>query len=80
MKHTSSAAQLAHPTLSLATNCETLSESEMRLDRLSDGEPVAHVYQDEDRDWMDLVDDDMVYAYIARADFQAYVRLICALA
>jgi hypothetical protein len=73
-------AQEARPLFSIIPNNGISSESKNRLDRISNGEPVATVYQDENRSWWELVDNDMVYTAIDSDDFQAYVRLIIATA
>ena len=50
------------------------------LDRILSGEPLAQVYNTETRSWWDLVDDNAVYDTISNDDFQAYVRLVEAIA
>ena len=74
------AAQVARPTIPFALKSVLPAETESRLDRIRCGAPVAEVYRDESRPWWDLVDDDKVYETIATDQFQAYVRLISAIA
>ena len=74
------AAQVAHPTIPFVLKRTLTSEAESRLDRICCGAPVAQVYENEPRPWCDLVDDDKVYNLIAEEPFQAYVRLITAIA
>ena len=74
------AAQIARPTIPFVLKSVLPAETESRLDRICCGAPVAEVYQDESRPWWDLVDDDKVYETIATDQFQAYVRLISAIA
>ena len=74
----SASAHVAPTALSVSFN--SVSDAEQRLDRIRYGEPVARVYCGESRAWWDLVDDDLVYTAIADEQFQAFVRLITALA
>lgn len=74
------AAQIARPTIPFVLNSVLPAETESRLDRIRCGAPVAEVYRDESSPWLDLVDDDKVYETIATDQFQAYVRLISAIA
>ena len=74
------AAQIAHPTVPIVLKKTLPNKAESRLDRVRSGEPVAHVYNDEDRAWWNLVDNDKVYEAISDDLFQAYVRLITAIA
>ena len=74
------AAQSAHPSILPVLDGTHSSESETRLDRIRRGAPVASVYRDESRSWWDLVDNDRVWEFISREDFQAYVRLVAATA
>lgn len=74
------AAQVARPTIPFVLKSVLPAETESRLDRIRCGAPVAEVYWDESRPWLDQVDDDKVYETIATDQFQAYVRLISAIA
>ena len=74
------AAQIAHPTIPFVLKRTIPTEKESRLERISGGEPLAHVYQDEKHAWWDLVDNDKVYEAISDDMFQAYVRLLTAIA
>ncbi len=74
------AAQVARPTIPFVLKSVLPAETESRLDRIRCGAPVAEVYRDKSRPWWDLVDDDKVYEAIASDQFQAYVRLISAIA
>ena len=73
------AAQIAHPTIPIVLKRTLPNEAESRLDRVRLGKPVAHVYN-ENRAWWDLVDNDKVYEAIRDGLFQAYVRLMTAIA
>ena len=73
------AAQIAHPTIPIVLKRTLPNEAESRLDRVSLGKPVAHVYN-ENRAWWDLVDNDKVYEAISDDLFQGYVRLMSAIA
>ena len=74
------AAQIARPTIPFVLKSFLPAETESHLDRIRCGAPVAEVYRDESSPWLDLVDDDKVYETIATDQFQAYVRLISAIA
>ena len=74
------AAQIAHPTIPSVLKSVLPAETESRLDRICCGAPIAEAYRDESRPWWDLLDDDKVYETIATDQFQAYVRLISAIA
>ena len=74
------AAQIARPTIPFVLKSVLPAETESRLDRICCGVPVAEVYRDESRPWLDLVDNDNIYKVIAADEFQAYVRLISAIA
>ena len=74
------AAQVAHPTIPFVLKSTLPAETESRLDRIRCGEPVAQVYENESRPWWDIVDDNMVYEVISEEPFQAYIRLISAIA
>ena len=74
------AAQIAHPTIPSVLKSVLPAETESRLDRICCGAPIAEVYRDESRPWWDLVDNDNIYKVIAADEFQAYVRLISAIA
>ena len=74
------AAQIARPTIPFVLKSVLPAETKSRLDRIRCGAPVAEVYRDESRPWWDLVDDDKVYETIASDHFQAYIRLISAIA
>lgn len=74
------AAQIARPTIPFVLKRVLPAETESRLDRIRCGAPVAEVYRDESRPWLDQVDDDKVYETIATDQFQAYLRLISAIA
>lgn len=74
------AAQIARPTIPFVLKSVLPAETESRLDRICCGAPVAEVYRDESRPWLDLVDNDNIYKVIAADEFQAYVRLISAIA
>ena len=74
------AAQIARPTIPFVLKSVLPAETESRLGRIRCGAPVAEVYRDESSPWLDLVDDDKVYETIATDQFQAYVRLISAIA
>lgn len=74
------AAQIAHTTIPSVLKSVLPAETESRLDRICCGVPIAEVYRDESRPWWDLLDDDKVYETIATDQFQAYVRLISAIA
>lgn len=74
------AAQIARPTIPFVLKSVLPAETESRLDRICCGAPVAEVYRDESRPWWDLVDNDNIYKVIASDKFQAYVRLISAIA
>ena len=74
------AAQVARPTIPFVLKSVLPAETESRLDRIRCGAPVAEVYRDESHPWLDQVDDDKVYETIATDQFQAYVRLISAIA
>ncbi len=74
------AAQIARPTIPFVLKSVLPAETESRLDRICCGVPVAEVYRDESRPWWDLVDNDNIYKVIAADEFQAYVRLISAIA
>jgi hypothetical protein len=74
------AVQGARPTIPFVLKSVLPAETESRLDRIRCGAPVAEVYRDESRPWLDQVDDDKVYETIATDQFQAYVRLISAIA
>ena len=72
--------QIARPTIPFVLKSVLPAETESRLDRICCGAPVAEVYRDESRPWLDLVDNDNIYKVIAADEFQAYVRLISAIA
>lgn len=74
------AAQIARPTIPFILKSVLLAETESRLDRICCGAHVAEVYRDESRPWWGLVDNDKVYETIASDHFQAYIRLISAIA
>ncbi len=74
------AAPVARPTIPFVLKSVLPTETERRLDRIRCGAPVAEVYRDEFRPWWDQVDNDKVYETIATHQFQAYVRLISAIA
>ena len=74
------AAQIARPTIPFVLKSVLPAETESRLNRICCGAPVAEVYRDESRPWWDFVDDEKVYETIATDQFQAYVRLISAIA
>ena len=74
------AAQIARPTIPFVLKSVLPAETESRLDRICCGAPVAEVYRDESRPWWDFVDDEKVYETIDTDQFQAYVRLISAIA
>ena len=74
------AAQIARPTIPFVLKSVLPAETESRLDRICCEAPVAEVYRDESRPWWDLVDNDNIYKVIAADEFQAYVRLISAIA
>jgi len=74
------AAQIARPTIPFVLKSVLPAETESRLNRICCGAPVAEVYRDESRHWWDFVDDEKVYETIATDQFQAYVRLISAIA
>ena len=74
------ATQAARPTIPFVLKSVLPAETESHLDRIRCGAPVAEVYRDESSPWLDLVDDDKVYETITTDQFQAYVRLICAIA
>ena len=74
------AAQIARPTIPFVLKSVLPAETESRLDRICCGVPVAEVYRDESRPWWDLVDNDNIYKVSAADEFQAYVRLISAIA
>ena len=74
------AVQGARPTIPFVLKSVLPAETKSRLDRIRCGAPVAEVYRDESRPWLDHVDDDKVYDTIATDQFQAYVRLISAIA
>ena len=79
--HSSVAALLPRPTLPSILKRIIPSASESRLHRIALGQVcVTDVYRDEDRPWMDLVDDEQVYDIIAGKAFQDFVRIaeICA--
>lgn len=69
------AAQVAHPSIPFVTKGTMTAETEGLLDRISHGEPVAQVYEGENRPWWDFVDDNRVYGTISGDLFQALVRL-----
>ena len=73
-------AQFAHTTSSPVMTMAPSTGSQDRLERIYSGEPVAHVYEDDTRDWWDLVDNDKVFEEIAADDFQAFVLLTTLLA
>ena len=73
------AAQITHPTIPIVLKRTLPNEAESRLDRVRLGKPVAHVYN-ENRAWWDLVDNDKAYEAISDDLFQAYVRLMTAIA
>lgn len=74
------AAQTAHPTIPIVLKKTFPNKPEGCLDRIRFGEPVAQVYNNEDRAWWNHVDNDKVYEAISSDFFQAYVRLMTAIA
>ena len=74
------AAQIAHPTIPIVLKKTLPNKAESCLDRIRLGEQVAHVYKDESRPWWNLVNDDLGYKDISNDLFQAYIRLLTAIA
>ena len=74
------AAQIARPTIPFVLKSVLPAETECCLARIRCGAPVTEVYRDESSPWLDQVNDDKVYETIATDQFQAYVRLISAIA
>ena len=79
--HSSVAALVQRPSLPSIHKRTIPSASEDRLHRIATGQvSVMDAYRNEDRPWMDLVDDELVYDIIAGKAFQDFVRIaeICA--
>lgn len=79
--HSSVAALDQRPSIPSFHKRTSLSASENRLHRIATGQvSVMDAYRNEDRPWMDLVDDELVYDTIAGKAFQDFVRIaeICA--
>ena len=74
------AAQIARPVIPTVLKRTLPNKAEIHLDRIRHGEPVAHVYKGERRPWWDLVDNNKVYEALSDELFQAYVRLMTAIA
>ena len=77
--NTAVAAQIAHPTIPFVLKRTLPNEAESRLNRISAGEPVVKVYQEQSRAWWDLVDDNKVYEAVSDELYQAYARLMTAI-
>ena len=79
--HSAVAALVQRPSLPSILKRTIPSASESRLHRIALGQvSVTDAYRNEDRPWMDLVDDELVYDTIAGKAFQDFVRIteICA--
>lgn len=79
--HSSVAALVQRPSLPSIHKRAIPSENENRLHRIATGQvSVTDAYRNVDLPWMDLVDDEQVYDFIAGKAFQDFVRIaeICA--
>ena len=74
------AARIARPTPPAAPKAAAPTKAESSPERIAGGESPGSVYHDETRPWWDLVSADTVEKAIADELFQAYVRLVVALA
>ena len=79
--HSAVAALVQRPSLPSIHKRTIPSASENRLHRIATGQvSVTDAYRNVDLPWMDLVDDELVYDFIAGKAFQDFVRIaeICA--
>lgn len=79
--HSAVAALVQRPSIPSIHKRTIPSASENRLHRIATGQvSVTDTYRNEDRPWMDLVDDEQVYDIIAGKAFQDFTRIaeICA--
>ena len=75
--HSSVAALDQRPSIPSIHKKTIPSENENRLHRIATGQvSVMDAYRNEDRPWMDLVDDELVYDTIAGKAFQDFVRIV----